>query len=115
MSEENHKKVCFEYRTSPGYAVYGVSGAHGGLNAFGEMVISFYCERGPIPEREVRTIQADGSLSVNLEPALDNPQVVRDVMFGISMTPGVARSLAQWLMAKTEEYEKSITPQGATH
>ena len=115
MQQGKENQVTFEYRMSPGYAIYGVSGAHGGVNAFGEVVVSFFCERGPIPQKETRTIQPDGSLGPQVELVAEEAQMVREVMLGISMPPPVARSIARWLLAKADEFDKAMKPSGPPH
>ena len=45
MADKKLGTIKFEYKILPSYNSYAVSGAHGGLNAFGEVVVNFFHER----------------------------------------------------------------------
>lgn len=104
--EEQPKQITFHYKISPEYKVYALHGVYGGVNAFGEIIMSCYTERGPIPRMEVFQINEKGALE---EPPTEREikdGAIRDVIAGFSLTPQSARSLAVWLNQKADDLDK---------
>jgi hypothetical protein len=104
--ENEERTVTFEYKVSPNYSAYSISGAHGGLNAFGEIVMSVYSERGAIPRTQTFKIRSDGTIADHPDFEEKKNTVIRDVLFSICMPPPVAKALADWLNDKVAMYEK---------
>lgn len=108
MAERQKGTITFDYKLSPDFAVYAVSGAFGGLNTHGEIVMTLYNERAAIPIRQTYNVGKDGSIDkrpVNVEK---EKSLIRHVMFGVSMNPEVARSVGQWLIEKADAYENYL-------
>jgi hypothetical protein len=101
-------KISFEYKISPNFAVYAVSGVYGGLNAQGQVIINFLSERSAIPKTQTYSIQADNTLSEKPIREEKKEEVIRDVMFAISISPPTARSFAKWLNEKADEFEEIL-------
>lgn len=110
MAKEKPKTIKFEYEILPTYNSYAISGAYGGLTAAGEVVANFFHERGPIPRKQEYQVQ-DGKLQE--PPILEEKKdaIIRDVLFSVSMSPPVARSLANWLNKKADIYETKLLEQ----
>lgn len=105
MTEEQ-KTVDFQYRMASDYKVYSVTGLQGTITPTGDLVINCYKERHPLPESESFEIQKDGQLRfIKREPAANNT-IIREVPFAISINPMQARSFANWLNKKADEFEK---------
>ena len=49
MSEKEKMQVTFEYKMPQDNKIYAVHGVYGGINAFGEIIMNCYAERGPVP------------------------------------------------------------------
>lgn len=101
-------EVTFQYKVSDNYAVYSADGAHGGLNAKGDIIINFFSERQPIPRREKYKVEKDGSLNpqpIEVEATTD---IIRNVNFGVALKPDVARSVANWLLEKASELDEIV-------
>lgn len=113
--DDQEKSIIFEYQISPNYAAYAVSGGYGGITGHGSIVLSLYHERPAIPKSQEHQLMSDGTLSA--KPIKENKKssLIRDVMFGISLSPPVARSLARWLNEKADMFEKEILQQRSAH
>lgn len=108
MSEKIEKqKVSFRFKISPNYAVYAIDGALGGLTPKGEITMNVFHERHAIPKKTVHEINPDGSLGKIIEKE-EKKSIIRDIPFGLSMSPNTARSIARWLNDRADEFEKFI-------
>jgi len=99
-------KITFHYKVSPNYALYKISGAHGGIGAQGDIIANFYSERHPIPKSVTHELKENGTLG---EPPIDIEKkegVIRDVLFGFSLSAQNARSIGEWLIKMADEFEK---------
>lgn len=106
MTDNKFPPVTFEYIKSHDYKVHRVHGGIGGPNAYGEIVLSLYFERSPIPKKATHQISNQGVLDNNATDLEIKNSVIRDVLFGVSLHPGHARSLAQWLNDSADSLEK---------
>ena len=104
MEKPEKGDISFEYRISANYSVYAVSGVVGGLSPGGEIIASFFNERSPIPKKVKHKIDEDGKLGEVIEKEIVD-SIIRNVMFGLSMNPRVAKAVGKWLIQKAEEYE----------
>lgn len=107
MVEKKQAEVTFEYTVSPNYGVYAVNGIHGGFNAQGDLVANFFYERSPIPKKITHAINDDDSLGDELSRETSDA-IVRQITFGISMNPRIARYFAKWFNNKADEYERAF-------
>ena len=103
--------VSFEYKVPPDYKIYATSGVVGGLNAQGEIIVNVFSERGAIPQKEVRKLRPDHTLGEKVKTA-GKDSIIRHVLFGLSLTPQTARSIAKWLNAKVDQYEELVENKG---
>jgi len=108
MSEQKPKQISFEYKISPGFHVYAVSGGYGGVNPHGEIVLNLYHERPSIPKTQTFDLMPDGTLSQSPTAEDKKRALIRDVIFGIALNPVIARSLAQWLNEKADIYDREM-------
>jgi hypothetical protein len=111
MAAREKSTIEFEYKLSPGFAVYAVSGAFGGLNTHGEIVMTLYNERAAIPEKQTYNVSKDGSIDKRPISVEKREALVRHVMLGVSMSPSVARSIGEWLIEKAEAHERYLETQ----
>ena len=106
--EKKELTVTFEYKILPSYNVYSVDGVYGGMNAHGDIVINFFQERTPIPKTQTFKIYENGSLSEMPISQEGKSNIIRNVLLGIATNPGTARSIAQWLVQKADEYDRIV-------
>ena len=103
MSGDQRKQLKFRYKISPSFSTYSVNGIHGGLNGFGEVVANFWHERKAVPKSQTCVVE-DGQLKVIDQDVVD--EIMRDVMFSVSMAPGVARAIGEWLLNQADQADK---------
>lgn len=109
MTEKTKKQtVSFSYKISPNFTMYPVDGAHGGLTPKGEIIMNVFHERHAIPKKTVYEINPNGSLGEIVEKE-EKKSIIRDVPFGLSMSPKTARGLAKWLTEKADEFDKIVS------
>lgn len=102
------KKISFRYKISPNYAVYSVSGVHGGLNSQGNIIVNLFNERAPIPRRVTFELTDQGTLPpVPIEKESEEA-LIRDVIFGIAIEPSSARSIGEWLIKQADEHQERL-------
>lgn len=111
MTKNKYPPITFEYIKSSDYKVYGVHGGIGGLNAHGELVLNLYFERGPIPKKSTHAFNDEGILISKPIKTESKEGIIRDVLFGIALSPQNARSLAEWLVKHSEQIESEINKQ----
>lgn len=106
-SSKKMNTITFEFKISKNYATYRVSGGHGGLTPQGEIMLNLYHERAAIPKTQTFELTSNG---LGPEPLSEDRKtaLIRDVMVGLSMDAGVARSLAKWLNEKADIYDKML-------
>jgi hypothetical protein len=110
MSEESGKTLTFEYKISPNFSTYRITGIYGGLNATGDVVMSFFNERAAIPKTQTYEIK-DGKLGESPVSEEKKGVIIRDVMFAVSMSADNAREIAKWLNWKADEFNKLVEAQ----
>jgi len=102
------KDVTFQYKISDNYVIYSIDGIHGGLNAQGDVIVSFFSERQPVPRREKYKTKKDGTLDPTPIEVERTTDVIRNVNFGVALKPNVARSIGKWLVERADEFEKIL-------
>jgi hypothetical protein len=105
-------EVTFEYKISQNYVVYAITGVFGGLNAQGQVIMNLFNERHAIPKTQTHAILPDGTLSPTPISEDKKKHVIRDVMLGISISPDTARTFANWLIERADQFEKLAKERG---
>lgn len=100
------KKVTFEYKISPNFIVYAATGAIGGLNAQGQIIINFFNERAAIPKTQTYDVNEKGALIAPPIAEEKKGSIIRDVYLAISLSPQTARGLAEFLSDQADSFDK---------
>jgi hypothetical protein len=108
--DERLPKVAFDYIKSNQFRVVHVDGAIGGPTPNGGLHVAFFSERLPIPQREVRSINRDGSLGgLVADEAVVRPAIIREVDFDVIMSLPVAEMLVSWLQERVTEIRSRMS------
>ena len=111
MPKKNIKKLTLNYLKTGSYRSIHSDGAIGGITPAGNIHISFYNERLPIPKKAVHSISEDGQLGEIIEQEkLDG--VVREMEVDVVMSVNSARNLYDWLGKRLTEIDKLVTVKG---
>ena len=99
--------IKFRYVKSNYFRVVHTDGAMGGFTPQGNLFVSLYSERAPLPDATVQAIE-EGKLGKEL---LEHRQggtegITRELEVGLSMNLSVAKSLVEWLKERIEMAEK---------
>lgn len=86
--------IDITYSTLPEFRFHPISGGFGGVSPYGQILCSLYHEHGETPGRG--RVNVDNPIAPREEPMGVLP-VVRDVVFGMQLTPEQALALGNWL------------------
>ena len=104
-------RIEFTFHKSNLHRVIKVDGAWGGIVPQGGVQMSVFSEVKPFPHTETYQIEDDGKTAHPIKQSSRQNFVAREIEATLIMTPTVARSLADWLMNKVDEYEKILAQQ----
>ena len=100
-------KIRFHYLKSQFFRVIHADGAYGGMTPHGEIFVSVFSERPPIPTMMVNRLDDGGRLGDEIrEERQSRDGIVREAEVGLTLSVEVAKSLIEWLQQKVEEAER---------
>ncbi len=101
------RSIEFQYIFSDDYNPIYCNGAYGGVSTQGEIIVNFYLERMPIPNKMTHKLNADGTLGrvEKTDPDTLDSKVIRFVSSGIILSESSAKSIYNWLGSKINELE----------
>ncbi len=104
-------KVRFEYLKSPDFRVIHADGVYGGLTPHGQLFISFFSERYPIPTATVFQLEPGGNLGPEVRTEREGRKgIIREIEAGVMVDVETARVIVDWLQGKIQEAEKRQGP-----
>ncbi len=106
--QENKPVLRFNYFKSKDFRVIKVDGAHGGLTPRGDIVMSVFNERLPIPDSDEFEISEEGGIGKQIKSDSKTKGIVREVETTLALRPDVALSLGKWLLDKVSQFEKAF-------
>jgi hypothetical protein len=106
MSKDERPTITFEYIKSNDYKVYRIHGAYSSANAHGDLIMSLFSERTPIPRKTTHEITEDGRLVHDPINEEKKKSVIREVLFGISLNPDIARSVGEFFIEQANKLDK---------
>jgi hypothetical protein len=112
--EPNGKRtVSFHYIKSNSFRVVYVEGALGGPTPRGNISVSVFNERAPIPQKNVFEVLPTGELGAELvEQRISRDGVVREVEVELVFTVESAKTFAEWLAEHVRRLEKAQRKDG---
>lgn len=109
QGSQSQSEIDFHYIKTDNYRTFHVDGAFGGPTPNGQIYISLFIERAPIPEIVRHKINADGTISEEVS-RIGKKGVVRETEAGLIMSLEVAKILQNWLNQKIIEAETKLVP-----
>lgn len=101
-------QIAFDYIKGNSFRVVHADGIIGGPTPSGNIHMAFFSERGPIPRREVRSINKDGTLGdLVSDQTVIRDAIVREVDIDVVMSPSVAENMIDWLQRVISEIKKA--------
>jgi hypothetical protein len=98
---DHSKKVKFNYIKSNFFRVIHADGAWGGLSANGQIHMTLYNERLPIPQQITHLVSSEGKLGEELKEArISKEGFIREIEVDVVMDLDVAKAIAKWLESK---------------
>jgi hypothetical protein len=93
------KTITFHYIKSNLFRVAPVHGMWGGPTGHGDITVSFFNERAPIPQEMALEVNENGTLGKELR-RVSKQGVVREVEIELVMSTSTAETLCAWLQEK---------------
>ena len=101
-------KIRFHYIKSNDFKIVHVDGVFGGLTPTGDIFVSLFNQRPPIPQITVQAIKESGELGDEiLAERVSKDGIIRQLEVGISMRPDVAEAFVKWLQERLAEVKKN--------
>jgi len=98
------KKIIFNYIKANNFRVIHVDGGIGGFTPTGDIFLSLYSQRQPIPQVTVQEVREDNTLGDELiSERVGRAGLVREVEVGVAMRLEVAEEIAKWLNERISE------------
>jgi hypothetical protein len=107
-NESQTPTIRFNYRKGKDLRVIRADGAWGGISPRGDILMSIFTERLPIPEYDEHEISEDGSVGRRVQHYTNTEGIIREVEVTISLHPVVAITIANWLMNKVRQFERTF-------
>ena len=100
--------IKFEYLKSASFRVVHSDGVFGGTTPQGDIFVSFYNERFPLPKSLVNEVEPDGTLGpeVRSDRVEEGRNVIRELEVGVHLSVPMAKIVAEWLLKKVAHAEK---------
>ena len=106
------KKVTFRFKKDEDYRLIPVNGVWGGSTPRGDIMVDFFHESQPLPEKVTQALSPDGELGKELEhKPLSTLQ--RTVFVGIVLGVEQAESIGRWLQEKASQARERRSEKGA--
>lgn len=106
-------QIAFDYIKGQLFHVVHADGVIGGVTPNGSIHVAFFSERSPIPQREVRAINADGTLGDQIiDQSVVRNAIVREVDVDVMLALPVAEVLIAWLQDRVLDLKNRLPPDG---
>jgi hypothetical protein len=102
-------KIRFDYLKSNFFRTARVDGAGCSLNSQGDLVLSVFSERVPIPQRSVYSMEGPSLGQEIVGERIQRDAIIREVEIALSMNVEVAKSLRTLLDAQIALVEEHRT------
>ena len=103
---EPQATISFHYLKADGHRTIHVDGAHGGINPQGDLAVSLYCERFPIPQEQIHPVELPSGRV--LDPAISTKGkvgIIREIEVTMHLTLASAKLLGEFLIKKADEIQ----------
>jgi hypothetical protein len=106
-SPETPSQIKFTYLKSNYFRVVHTDGAIGGFTPQGNIFVSIYSERAPLPDVTVQAVEGGKIGQEIIEERKGTKEgVIRELEVGFTMNVSVAKSLLEWLKQRIEIAEQ---------
>ena len=101
-------KRSVQYSKGRDYRVFPVTGAIGGLNVNGELVVDLFIEKLSLPSEEEMTINESTGHVEHRE--IKGQILERESQIGLVIRPDIAYSIGKWFIDKAQQAGIQIPP-----
>jgi hypothetical protein len=105
----SQRKVLVKYKESKDYRKGAASGVFGGPTPAGGLMCNFFLETRAVPDQVEIEIDSSGAAIEKPVTEEEGEVFIREILFGVLLSPQVARSIGDWLIQRSRELmEKPI-------
>jgi hypothetical protein len=105
----SQRKILVKYKESQNYRREAVSGVFGGPTPAGGLMCNFFLETRAVPDQVEIEIDSSGAAIEKPVTEEEGEVFIREILFGVLLSPQVARSIGDWLIQRSRELmEKPI-------
>lgn len=104
--DSKSRRIEFHYEKGNNHRVINIDGAWGGITPHSDIQMSIFSERLPFPELDEIEITDEMTLGKLTKQISRKKGVVREIEATLTMTPTVARAVADWLLGKLAQLEE---------
>ncbi|MGB7203509.1 MAG: hypothetical protein WBD16_14775 [Pyrinomonadaceae bacterium] len=110
-SDENEGPpiLRFTYQKGTYYRVIKADGAWGNMTPRGEILMSIFVERPPVPDYEEYSLDVDEKTvsSSPVKRVTKTKGLIREIEVALALRPEVALSMGRWLISKAKAFEEA--------
>ena len=104
MTDQDPRRIVFEYARSRDFRLIYANGAQGGVTPRGELLFDLFVEQQRAVLRTAHSVVPDGLGPEEVELA---PNHLREVQARVVMSLQQAKSLGRWLLTTVEAFENA--------
>lgn len=108
-NDMSQRKILVKYKESQDYRKVAASGVFGGPTPAGGLMCNFFLETRAVPDQVEVEIDSSGAAIEKPLTEGEGEVFIREILFGVLLSPQVARSIGDWLIQRSRELmEKPI-------
>jgi hypothetical protein len=98
-------EIKITFKKALDYRIIPVTGAWGGINPQGEIILDLFVEKLEVPDSVKIKVEPDHP---PVEIAIEGQVHIRESQIGVVVRPDIARSIGEWLIQKAKEAASGI-------
>ena len=103
--KNQEQSIEIHYIKDKHYRIYHVDGAFGGFTPKGNLHLSLFVERSPIPQKTIHKITEEGNLG-EITDRTSKSGIIREMECGLVMNIETAQQIKDWLEDKLNQFEE---------
>ena len=93
-------QITVYYTKNEYYKLFPVTGAHGGITPSGDIILDFFVERQPFPEKLILELEGGQPKEIKREGGKD---LIREMQAGVLLRADIAHKIGKWLLEKAAQ------------
>ena len=94
------KQLTVIYAKNEDYRLFPVTGAHGGITPSGDIILDFFIERQPFPEKLILELGEGQPKEIKKEGGAN---LMREMQVGVLLRADIAHKIGKWLLERAAQ------------